>query len=226
MLDVLLESRGVRTPRPMFEATLSALAHGALIAFIVVGPSLAPNSMRPLAKKLDELTPADYIVPPDKSGPPQEEHLQFVAVGGKGLDKDDSGNAPTSDKVSSAATKQDRTVIALPRAQHVDDAFSVLDVDSAAVRDPSSAAPAYPPAMMNLAIEGAATIKFVVDTSGRVDLNTVQTLTATNPAFEHAVLDALPKMKFHPARLGTTPVRQTAQEEFKFQLRHLVVGRP
>ena len=225
MLDVLLESRGVRTPRPMFEATISALAHGALIVLIIVGPSLG-NISNDRTKRLDENTSAEFILPPDKSGPPREEHLQFMAVGGKGVEQDQSGEAPTPDKAASAATKQDRTVIAMPRADQVDDAYSILDVDSAAVRDPSSAAPSYPPAMMNLSIEGAATIKFVVDTSGRVDLSTVQTLTATNPAFAHAVLDALPKMRFHPARLGTTPVRQTSQEEFKFQLTRLVIGRP
>ena len=113
----------------------------------------------------------------------------------------------------------------MPRAKLVDDAYSVLDVDTAAVRDPSSAAPAYPPAMMNLAIEGAATIKFVVDTAGRVDLGTVQTIAASNPAFAHAVLEALPRMRFHPARVGANAVRQTSLED-RIQLQHLAVARP
>jgi protein TonB len=75
--------------------------------------------------------------------------------------------------------------------------------------------------MMSLNIEGTAMMKFVVDTSGRVDLGTVQTIAATNPAFAHAVLDALPKMRFHPARMGATAVRQLAMEEFKFQLKRV-----
>jgi len=108
----------------------------------------------------------------------------------------------------------------------VDNAYSVIDVDSAAVRDPTSAAPAYPPAMMSLNIEGTAMMKFVVDTSGRVDLGTVQTINTTNPAFAHAVIDALPKMRFHPARMGATAVRQLALEEFKFQLKRIATSRP
>jgi protein TonB len=225
MLDVLLESRGVRTPRPLLEAILSAVAHGAIVVFILVGPSLG-NHLDYADRKKDEITLPEYILPPDKSAPPQEEHLQFMAVGGIGSEHDDSGEAPSPEKESSAATREDRTVVALLRAQLVDNAYSVLDVDSAAVRDPSSAAPAYPPVMMSLAIEGAATIKFVVDTAGRVDLGTVQTLTATNPAFARAVLDAMPKMKFRPAYLGAVPVRQTASQEFKFQLKNLASGRP
>jgi TonB family protein len=111
-------------------------------------------------------------------------------------------------------------------ARLAEDAYSVIEVDSAAVRDPSSAAPSYPPAMMSLNIEGTATIKFVVDTTGRVDLGTVQTVAASNPAFAHAVLDALPKMRFHPARMGALAVRQMAMEEFKFQLKRIASGRP
>jgi TonB family protein len=79
---------------------------------------------------------------------------------------------------------------------------------------------------MSLAIEGAATLRFVVDTSGRVDLSTVKTLTSTNPAFEHAVLEALPRMKFHPAHIGSIPVRQMESEEFTFQLKRVAVSRP
>ena len=224
MLDVLLESRGVRRPRPVVEAMISAAAHAALIAFVVVVPVL--DNPFEQHKTKDELTPPVYLVPPDKSGPPQEEHLQFMAVGGKGTERDQTGEAVKPEHESSAATRDERTVVALPRAQLVDDAYSVLDVDSAAVRDPSSAAPAYPPAMLNLHIEGAATVRFVVDTTGLVDLTTVRTLNTTNPAFEHAVIEALPRMKFRAARLGSVPVRQTESQEFKFQLKNLASVRP
>jgi len=45
-------------------------------------------------------------------------------------------------------------------------------------------------------------------------------------AFAHAVLDALPKMRFHPARMGSIAVRQLAMEEFKFELKRIAAGRP
>jgi TonB family protein len=222
MLDVLLESRAVRTPRPLYEAIISAAVHGALLVALVVGPSLANRAFDPNDA---ESTPPVYIAPPDRFQP-KEQHVQFMAVGGGETARRDETTSPASDQLASAATNQDRTDLSVRRADQADDAYSVLEVDSAAVRDPSSAAPAYPPAMMSLAIEGAATIRFVVDTTGRADLATVHTVTATNPAFEHAVLEALPRMRFHPARIGHTLVRQMESEEFKFQLKRYAVARP
>jgi TonB family protein len=222
MLEVLLESRAVRAPRPLYEAIISAAAHGALIVVLIVGPSLAN---RELVAQSEEATPPVYIAPPDRVQS-REQHVQFVAVGGAQTDRRDAGKEPAPDKQASAATNQDQTDISLRHADQADNAFSVLDVDSAVVRDPASAAPAYPPVMMSLAIEGAATIRFVVDTTGRADLSTVHTVAATNPAFEHAVLEALPKMRFHPARIGHTLVRQMESEEFKFELKRYAVARP
>jgi TonB family protein len=225
MLDVLLESRAVTTPRPLYEATISAAAHGALIVMLVAGPSLANHDLEPQNKN-EAYTRAEYIVPPDRARPQRDEHVRFVAVGARQSDQHEIGTEPASNQFASAANQSNNSIVAPRSADQADDAYSVLNVDSAAVRDPSSAAPAYPPAMMSLAIEGAATISFVVDTSGGVDLRTVKTLTATNPAFEHAVLEALPRMRFHPARIGRTPVRQTESEEFKFELKRLAIGRP
>ncbi|HEV8410516.1 MAG TPA: energy transducer TonB [Gemmatimonadaceae bacterium] len=223
MLEVLLESRAVRTPRPLYEAIISAAAHGALVVALVVGPSLASSDLA--EKKSDDVTPPVYIAPPDRFQS-REQHVQFVAMGGAQTELRDAGRAPVPDQQASAATNQEQTDVSLRHAEQADDAFSVLEVDSAAVRDPASAAPAYPPVMMSLAIEGAATIRFVVDTSGRADLSTVHTVAATNPAFEHAVLEALPKMRFHPARIGRTAVRQMESEEFKFELKRFAVARP
>ena len=224
MLAVLLESRGEQTPRPLLEATLSALTHGALIAAVIAGPSLGNHFVADAP--VQQTTEALYVVPPDEAGPRQQQHLRFISVGEKGsaTDKSSKGDAPASR--SSAARSDEANAVAFQRTTSNDDAYSVLDVDSAAVRDPSSAAPTYPPAMMSLAIEGTATIKFVIDTAGRVDLGTVQTLTATNAAFANAVLVALPRMRFHPARIGEKPVRQVSQQEFKFQLTRLAAEHP
>lgn len=225
MLEVLLESRGVRTPRPMYEAVISAVAHGAIVVFIIVGPSMRNRLYIP-QRETPETTPPKFLVPPDRSAPPQQEHTQFISVGGKGADRAEKPEEQKPDPQASTATDVTENQAGVTTARLADDAYSVIDVDSAAVRDPSSAAPSYPPAMMSLNIEGAATIRFVVDTTGHVDLGTVQTLTATNPAFAHAVLEALPRMRFHPARVGSTAVRQTAMEEFKFQLKNVALVRP
>ena len=98
------------------------------------------------------------------------------------------------------------------------DAFMEIEVDSAAVRHPESAAPAYPPEMMRLGIAGYAAVRFVVDSTGQVDMPTVQLIEASRLEFWFAVRDALPRMRFTPARRGSVPVRQLAEQMFRFQI--------
>jgi TonB family protein len=96
-----------------------------------------------------------------------------------------------------------------------------IDVDSAAERYPESAAPAYPPDMMLLGIEGYVAVRFVVDTNGLIDLSTVRITEQSRPEFAAAVREALPAMRFRPARRGADlrPVRQLAEQLFRFQIK-------
>jgi protein TonB len=96
--------------------------------------------------------------------------------------------------------------------------YQLLEVDSAATRDPTSAAPTYPPDLESSGIEGHVIIRFVVDSTGRVDLRTLLTVEATHAAFDRAVREALPKMKFRPAMVGDRAVRQLAEQLFKFEI--------
>jgi protein TonB len=95
-------------------------------------------------------------------------------------------------------------------------AFSQLEVDQEIVRHPESAAPAYPPELLARGIEGGAMFRFVVDTTGTIDPASVQMLMATHPAFAQAVREAMPWMRFEPARMGALKVRQLAEQEFRF----------
>jgi TonB family protein len=98
-------------------------------------------------------------------------------------------------------------------------AFSLLDVDTVAVRDPDSAAPSYPSELAQRGVEGFAAMRFVVDSTGLIDLATVTTLDASNELFVRAVRAAMPQMHFRAARMGSVAVRQLAEQEFRFELR-------
>ena len=97
-------------------------------------------------------------------------------------------------------------------------AFALLDVDSGAVRDPRSAAPSYPKEMEARGIEGEVKVRFVVDSTGLVDLSTIRMLESTNEAFARAVRAAMPGMRFRPAMMGVLPVRQLAEQTFAFKV--------
>lgn len=99
-----------------------------------------------------------------------------------------------------------------------DNALSIIDVDSAVVRDPTSAAPEYPLHLQSGGIEGKAFVRFVVDTTGLVDTVTYRVVNATHPDFAVAVRRALPGMRFRPAIRSGVRVRQLAEQTFSFRI--------
>ncbi len=99
-----------------------------------------------------------------------------------------------------------------------DNAFTVLEVDSAVIRDPMSAAPSYPEHLLTKGVEGSAFVRYVVDSTGLVDTMTYRVVTATHPDFAVSVRRALPEMKFHPAIQGGHRVRQLVEQTFRFRI--------
>jgi len=97
-------------------------------------------------------------------------------------------------------------------------AFALLDVDSAAVRDPRSAAPTYPKDMEERGVEGIVRARFVIDSTGLIDPSTIKVLETTNESFARSVRAAMPEMRFRPAMMGTKAVRQLAEQEFAFHV--------
>jgi len=65
-------------------------------------------------------------------------------------------------------------------------------------------------------VNGEALIAFVVDTSGRADLDTFTVEKSTAPEITKAVRDFLPSQRFAPATLGGCAVRQLVFMPFVF----------
>jgi outer membrane biosynthesis protein TonB len=99
-----------------------------------------------------------------------------------------------------------------------EDALTVLEVDSAVVRDPTSAAPEYPAHLLNNGVEGLAEVRYVVDTLGFVDTLSYRVLKASHIDFAVAVRRALPNMRFSPALQGGRRVRQLVEQTFRFRI--------
>jgi hypothetical protein len=93
-----------------------------------------------------------------------------------------------------------------------------LEVDIAAVRSTSSAAPAYPLKLLKDHIQGYVNAQYIVDTTGFADTTSFVVLEATHREFVTAVKEALPYMRFSPARIGTSKVRQSVQQQFSFKI--------
>jgi len=229
MLDVLIASRGVPAPRPVGGAIISTAVHAAVVLTMLGGAHRSAELAASELSRLREstLTPPKFIVPPNRGAPPAVERIQYIAMGA-GTSRD--GTAKSRKKfdkngdfgfaqLAGSETPPVAPSITVPESTLPDNAYSVLDVDSAAVRDPNSAAPAYPPVMMLKGIEGHATMRFVIDSTGTIDLSTVTLLDASHAEFVQAVREAMPKMRFHPAKVGLQSVRQLAEQLFRFELK-------
>ncbi len=99
-----------------------------------------------------------------------------------------------------------------------DSVYSILDVDTAVVRTANSAAPAYPLALLQAHITGYVQARYVVDTTGFADTTSFTVVKSTNPGFIVAVREALPYMRFTPAKIGSLKVRQLVEQQFSFRI--------
>jgi hypothetical protein len=80
----------------------------------------------------------------------------------------------------------------------------------------NGARPRYPSAMRDARREGEVLAQFVVDQDGVPNLSTFKALRSSDPAFADAVRQALPSMRFMPARIGGAAVSQIVQQLFTF----------
>lgn len=169
-------------------------------------------------------TAIQYLLPPDRPGGVGEEKAveakwSATRAGAPEVAPPDQFVEVPRERGTTTPDKEDSSVPApLAEEAAAQNAFTLLDVDTAAVRDPTSAVPTYPPLLEKQGIEGVAVVRFVVDTTGRADLATFRVVETNHSLFAAAVREALPGMKFHPATVGPTKVRQLVELPFGFKI--------
>jgi len=67
-------------------------------------------------------------------------------------------------------------------------------------------------------IMGSVSARYVVDTTGFADTASFEVMKSTNPEFTTAVREALPYMRFTPAKIGSVKVRQLVEQQFSFKI--------
>jgi len=71
--------------------------------------------------------------------------------------------------------------------------------------------PKYPQLLQDQGVTGEVMVQFVVDTLGRVEMNSIKFLKSSNELFSQSVKNVLPEWKFLPAEAGGHKVRQLVQ---------------
>lgn len=200
---------------------LSMLVHTGLIAAWVYATRPA-DGLPPLS-----VSNRVYFIPPPDRTPgsrPIGEVVHYIDLARAGPGFGDgprsTGDAPpvlASETVGRAPVDSTPPAAAVA-APTQDSIFSILDVDTAVVRSANSAAPAYPLKLLQAHIMGSVSARYVVDTTGFADVETFRVLASTNPEFIEAVRDALPFMRFKPAKIGPAKVRQLVEQQFSFRI--------
>lgn len=200
-------------------AAHAALIGGALVVTHEVKPSDLANSF----------TPVSFFIPRDRMAGtrPKQERITFVSPSTNGGD----GGATIDDKATRVRTAEVEPGPGLeelssqlvaeespPPAPAQDTVMTVLEVDSAAARYDDSAAPPYPPNLLERRIEGSVGIQYIVDTTGFADTSSVVILSATHEDFAKSVRHTLPAMRFRSAVMDGRKVRQLVQQLFAFRI--------
>jgi TonB family protein len=208
-------------------ALVSALAH-ALVIVAVIGGTTAGTAVLQHWENLPE--GLRFLVPPNVTRPEPTRELAFSTGSGDGgtsvaereseFGQRRAGSAQheTGTGVDAPPPALDAATEAAMMNAMLSTSYQVLEVDSEAARDPNSAAPVYPPDLEARGIEGHVIVRFVVDSTGLADISTVLTVQATHAAFDRAVREALPRMRFRPAMVGDRAVRQLAEQLFAFEI--------
>jgi outer membrane biosynthesis protein TonB len=223
MLEVLLESRHVKPPTPVVGAGVSAFAHVAIVAIIALASRHIVEDWRETSQQA-----LQYLLPPDRTPKPEQQSIKYVARGhGEAPFGGDAGalkyrvNAASSRvrRAGEASARDKENSLASAVEDLPENTYSVLDVDTAVFRYEDSAAPAYPISMIARNISGYAKMQFIVDSSGVIDMSSVKTLSASHQEFAAAVRAAMPRMRYHPAKIGPRAVGQLAEQNFVFALK-------
>ncbi len=78
--------------------------------------------------------------------------------------------------------------------------------------------PVYPPLLQQAGIQGVVKVEAIIDTSGRVEPNSVRVVESPNPGFDQAAKVAVLKSLYRPARVYGRAVRVLIQQPINFQI--------
>lgn len=233
MFNNLLETRKVKQ-RSLGTSVLSIVVHGLLLTGGVIA-TLNANEGDDRAKvedvKFVDNTPKDEPKPKDEPPPPEKVITNITPPKGfqvltAPIDIPDV--IPDVDLTKKATDEADfsgrgvagGTGKGVGSGPPIDSnqPFFEFQVEKPVVPAPGSPQPRYPDILRSAGVEGEVLAQFVVDTSGRVEMNSFKVLKSTHDMFVAAVRNAMPNMRFIPAEVGGRHVKQLVQQPYVFSI--------
>jgi TonB family protein len=201
---VLIVAAAVVLTRGSLQATRNLAVEDAMQLYL---PSPAPDPPAPPdTRQLDE-PPADgfQTVPPLAEIPLD---IPPIDLSQRPFDPRDYTGIGTENGVADGvrSTGADRSIYQANTALEGFDPAQLL----------SQPTPKYPAALQSAGVAGSVVVEFVVDTTGKVERQSVQIVESSHPSFEEAAQAAVLGARFRPAQLAGRPVRQITQQRVRF----------
>ena len=230
MFSLLLESRPVRRRSPAGFVASVAL-HGILVAGAIVTTSHATGPRTPQGPEIVRPIYAPVTKPPRVAPVPRPPApISPLPVGPSiinvpievpiGIPPVDplrriiNADEPIDFRVGTPTRAGSPEPGALPGVG----ALLIDQVEVPVVLDRRSPLPRFPQSLKHAGVEGMARLSFVVDTLGRVEIETAHVVESTHPAFAVAVQATLSRLRFSPARVGGRTVRQLVEFPVQFRI--------
>jgi protein TonB len=99
-----------------------------------------------------------------------------------------------------------------------DQTYFEFQVEKQVAPAPGNTPPRYPDMLRSANVEGEVLAQFVVDTTGRVERNSIKILKQTHDLFVNSVMQHLNNARYYPAEIGGRKVKQLVQQPFNFAL--------
>lgn len=229
MFDTLLSSNPVRRPRAL-HGGLSLLAHVGIVTAAVAAtrgatptrpaspsavPMVFPASPPPPTPSTPMVAPSTGAIPTGPSFevvvPPIDVPIVIPPIDlGRPFDPSRFTGRGTEVPPGTPTTTQGPGTSQGPLWEE-----HQVDSPAEAVRHPR---PTYPPALQQAGIEGFVEVRFVVDTTGRVEPSSLVVIRASHPQFEPSVAEAILSTVFRSARVRGVAVRQLVQQRIRFAI--------
>jgi TonB family protein len=227
MLHVLLESGARSTGRRARFTVASAFTHATLIGLAV---ALTMRDRRATIERFD-LEPVVYVAPtaprprptpndPGRIAAPELPEISRIPLPSVPR-LDPSVPIDHTEILSSIAhgtelpTSSSNAVAGSPS----DGIYTDRLVDKPVVPRRDNLRPEYPASLRAAGLEGDVRVRFVVDSIGRVELESIAILETTHALFGDAVRRWLQRTRYAPAEVSGRPVRQLVEQRVGFTLR-------
>ena len=233
MFGTLIESRAGRQRRSG-GAMMSILLHGAIITGAVLATTRA-SIAKPTPPQVAEVI--YHVAPPAPPAPnvgasAPSTTKQIYVPNTKIVVIPPVKVPPSLPPITSGPVIDDPSTLFITRGMTTHD--SALAARSGSVADPTTifqendveriavlrndVRPSYPEALRLAGVGGRVVVRFVVDTLGRVEHESVVVRESSHARFENAVRDVLPRMRFTPAQIAGKAVRMMVEMPFEFAI--------